>query len=126
MKLVAGIVGVFMVAGTPQPQVHQDGHKLFAACQRAQVPQDGQHNRGFSYDDYYAIGYCDGIVQGVSEALANQKRYCLPKNVRFSDLSKVVVDYLQAYPGQRNQPASQAAYNALLQRYPCAAQPGTR
>ena len=126
MKIVAGIVGILMFAGgsTP-PAVQQDGHKLYAACSKAQVPQDGKHNSHFDHDDYYAIGYCDGIVQGVSEALGNQKRFCLPKNIRFSQLTQVVVEYLQAYPGQRDQRASQAAYNAFLHRYPCMKKPSS-
>ena len=102
----------------------QDGHKLYQSCQLAQVPQDGIANKDFDFDDYYGVGYCDGLIQGVSEALANQKRFCLLKGVRFSQIKRQVLAYLEARPAERNLKATQAAYNALLFHYPCQHNPG--
>lgn len=106
-----------------QVLAEQDGHKLYESCKMAQVRQDGVANKDFDSDAYYGVGYCDGMVQGVTEALANQKLFCLPKDIRFPELTRLVADYLGAHPEQRSLKASQAAYNAILSRYPCIVAP---
>lgn len=119
MKHITRVLLLNLLLLAPVAQAEQDGHKLFESCQLAQVKQDGVANRDFDEDDYYAVGYCDGMVQGVSQALLNQKQFCLPKDIRFPQLTKLVADYLSDHPKQRSLPASQATYNALLSRYPC-------
>lgn len=110
---------ILACAVTMVAQAGQDGHKLYESCKLAQVSQDGEANKDFDFDAYYGVGYCDGMVQGVSEALANQKRFCLPQGVRFPQLTRLVVDYLEQHPQQRDLKASQAVFNALLFTYPC-------
>lgn len=120
----ACIALILALAGIGNPALAaQDGNKLYESCRLAQVKQDGVSNKDFDFDDYYRVGYCDGMVQGVSEALANQKHFCLPKDIRFPQLTRLVADYLEAHPEQRSLKASQAAYNALLSRYPCIVDP---
>ncbi len=119
MKYPIRILALLVLLAAPVIQASQDGHKLYESCVLAQVKQDGVANRDFDADDYYAVGYCDGMVQGVSQSMLNQKRFCLPKDTRFPQLTKLVADYLTDHPKQRSLSASQATYNALLSRYPC-------
>lgn len=119
MKVFRGVslLGLLCLVSLPV-QASQNGHQLYTGCQLA-VAQASQPGKRMDHAQSYDLGYCYGIVQGVSESLKKNDLFCLPENITFSALTEVVVDYLEAYPAQRDLKATAAAYHALLTRYPC-------
>lgn len=119
MKKLSVVVSLGLLVGLGLPAyAAQDGHQLYAGCQLA-VAQTAQPDKRMNHTEAYDLGYCYGIVQGVSESLKKNEFFCLPEGITFASLAEVVVDYLETYPEQRAHKATAAAYHAILTRYPC-------
>lgn len=119
MKILRGFLLILMAILITFPaQARQDGHQLYEGCKLA-VEQTSEPEKRMNHPQAYDLGYCYGIVQGVSESLKDKEFFCLPEGINFAALATVVTDYLEAYPDQRNLKATAAAYHAMLTRYPC-------
>jgi hypothetical protein len=63
--------------------------------------------------------YCFGYVVGVAEILLGREEICLSHGVSPKHLMDVVVQYLQAIPAIRHEPAQISVSLALVRAFPC-------
>lgn len=119
MKFLRSLpVAILLLMAAMPASARQDGHQLYEGCQVA-VAETANPDQRLDYTESYNLGYCYGVVQGVSESLKKNQFFCLPSGITFGALAEVVVDYLERYPAQRDLKATQAAYHSLLATFPC-------
>mgnify|MGYP001582464513 CR=1 FL=1 len=66
--------------------------------------------------DKYKRGLCLGFVNGVA---AMQKKACIPDNVKFSQLKRVVERYMDTNPDSLHKLASEIVVKAVVEAWPC-------
>src|SRR5690348_3802091 len=82
-----------------------------------------------SDDHHFNQAYCKGYAVGVADALmaANAMKAngyevpsaCIPNNVKSEQVRDVLVQYLNAHPEKRHEPAAGHALLALQAAFPC-------
>jgi hypothetical protein len=109
-----------------------DGNTLLADCHATQ--QMGEVSPKLNRDELAAGFYCLGFVQGVVDAdniwqTAEKKAlgskanplvsYCVPDDVSWPQLVRVLVKWLEDNPAKLNLPGYDVIHMALDKAYPC-------
>lgn len=84
---------------------YMDGNRLYGRLQA------GKRSDG-AVEEAIAIGY----VTGVADASPN----CIPDEVTVGQLSKIILQYLEAHPEKRQLPAVTLVTTAISEKFPCA------
>ncbi len=66
--------------------------------------------------DKYKRGLCLGFINGVA---AMQKKACIPDEVKFGQLKRVVERYMDTNPDTLHKLASEIVAKALVEAWPC-------
>ena len=64
-------------------------------------------------------GLCLGIILGVEDNAAFDKKVCIPKSINMMERLKVVRDYISTQRGRGDEAFASLAYDALYQKWPC-------
>jgi hypothetical protein len=81
---------------------------------------------GQKLDDYYDVGYCLGLTQGVrqtmrllNEELPTTYQTCFPDGTTNGQGMRIVLKYLKDHPEQLQEDAVSLVYLAYKTAYPC-------
>jgi len=71
--------------------------------------------------DSFKQGECLGFIVGLSGGigLTDTRWFCTPENSNLGQSRDIIIQYLQANPGERHQPAAALATIALAKTWPC-------
>lgn len=75
-----------------------------------------------SADEAIKSAHCGGQMLALIKAapfLERPMKFCPPENIHISDVSQVVVHYLQSVPQRQGEPFVTLALEALRQEWPC-------
>ena len=64
-------------------------------------------------------GLCLGIILGVEDNAAFDKKVCIPKSINMMERLKVVRDYISSQSGRSDEAFASLAFDALYQKWPC-------
>lgn len=106
-------VGVFTLLSSEPVYALQDGRQLFTDCSR---------------DNAYSDGFCEGFIAGVVSAhlspwvISLQKGrtyFCIPGDVTFKQMAKIVEKYLADNPDHHRYRADNSIWTAATEAFPC-------
>jgi Rap1a immunity proteins len=81
------------------------GKQLYDECSTAEGDPDRRH--------------CLGYVAGMSDALHSAKLVCNSGDVTIGQIVALIMSFYRAHPDEQNHPASDLAYAALREAFPC-------
>jgi len=91
-----------------------DGNHLLPECRTAIDFAD--HNIVNTFENGYNTGYCMGLVTGIADGL---RVMCVPDDVTYTQMERVVFKYLNDHPNQLHLWESLLVTQALVQAFPC-------
>ena len=98
-----------------------DGNELITQCTDTLKAVEGG-----KVDNYFGVGYCLGVTQGVRQTLAIQNeglpavdRTCIPEGMTNGQGVRIVLKFLQDHPADLQKPAVFLVYRAYRAAYPC-------
>jgi hypothetical protein len=71
---------------------------------------------------FYLEGFSSGFMQASGlegPPLAAAVGYCEPVTVNYEDRARVIIDWVDSHPDQRDLPQSKAVHEAFLSAWPC-------
>jgi hypothetical protein len=104
------------------------GADLLEDCQAAIKFIENNGNNEFILNGSMCMAYLDGfedvhriysILMEVKRYPKNLRMYCLPINTTDLQLAKVIVKYLNDYPGRIGEPAASLLIDAFALAFPC-------
>lgn len=98
-----------------------DGNQLMNECTPTLRKIDGGEA-----DNYYEMGHCLGLTQGVRQAMMIQNeglpaehKTCFRDGMTNGQGVRIVMKYLQDHPAELQDPAAELIYKAYRFAYPC-------
>jgi len=111
---------IFSLLASPALADSKNGRKLLNECSYVITTVINTSEKLFMYDK------CLTYIQGVNDAhntFVNYKElgpsYCLPYDVNYGQLGKIIFTYLNEHPENINQAASTLVLEALKESFPC-------
>jgi hypothetical protein len=112
---IAFSVGSSGGSPSPQGQDVMSGNWLLVSCQVSVRSMDDTASRGNTLDSYRE-GFCNGLVEGVSDA---SSKVCRKEEVTNGQELRVVLKYLQDHPEELHLRNSALVEKALVKAFPC-------
>jgi hypothetical protein len=96
---------------------HGTGMYLLESCREYSTFFNPRDHR--DTDDWYKVGYCDGVVKGVSDTMTD---ISVPSGVTIGQIELVVIKYLEDNPQILNKRDTFLIREALRKAFPKSAQ----
>jgi hypothetical protein len=101
------------------------GEDLFKHCSRisgpAPIPEIQRLNNTARLEIWLGgadLGYCHGYIEGVADASANGRNFCIPVGTTAAQFGAVAIQYLREHPALRQGNAAGIVSEALHIAYP--------
>ena len=113
LKAIVVLAGV-LISG----EALADGNELLEACEHAISNND--------YGSPVSVGYCLGVVNGVTSTMTTMNQYmlpeertCFPDSFKNVQGARIVVKYLESHPASLHRGGAFLAMAAFQNAYPC-------